>query len=786
MSTSKVLFKPVYDGARVKKRGYRRNEDWDDHKDFILDLVKRKVKQDGILEALKNERGFQAKANQLKRQLGMWGISKKNLKKNQRKWMVLISQKRKSEGKETRFYFSDTGLDVPESQVTGVMRAGLFDIPENLPGSPGELMAETPPPQSEDESGPSGIEATASHSTPVAIEESQESTDVERITEMDLDVEVGMEASANLDPGSESHGQTEFTPTVEAEPQVNILINSSEIDNQVSTDEAESTEVVLQEEPHSEASSSLPFRVVDMLSKPRATKKDVYADMAIRSDYVTAENQTAEGLEEHLKTYAPQIQHISEFATDETGDAYYEISQALDSLTLNDSDELEEVEANNKEYLQYLKEWTDDLKDQAITFLKGLETALRVTRLSFADCFLSVYQLWIQQQGEEPFPYPVSMSIIQGTPIKSVINPKRPILTASEWGEILSLYNRYYEEMKGFATKEKPFITDNDVQSLDQPFEFCSRIAHLEYLYKEFGGSNYLTIASLRAFALMVDHAFDDTPNSKFLLEMSYKAHQAIGMELHQQNAAIALDLSVIRCQEKDYLSALRFQRLFYQIQIRVHGESSTVALQILPDIALSYWKIGEKNAALSVLKMGLRNIGETNFELLDDQEDKYIHLQTLFDIGQLLKRMKCKPERNLVFRFAVGLHQRLISTRQLTMDDDFADACWTSGRMYDALGDKLRAIEMFRYTMEFYGTFYGELYWATISSAGYLCNSVQDRGMALQIVPTIERIWKVCQSSPRQDEDRTYEVFMMYSNMVFRVNGLDHELKNLAQYLIN
>ncbi|KAK6507729.1 hypothetical protein TWF481_006151 [Arthrobotrys musiformis] len=148
MSSSRFNnFKP-YDGTRVQKRGYRKNEVWDEHKDFILDLVQRGEKQKNILAALKNERGFDTNLNQLKSKLGIWGASSKNLSKKQRKWIYLMNQHRHEMGKETIFYFGDTGFPVTESQMGSIMKGGEreFSAMDDIPASPGELEMTTPPP----------------------------------------------------------------------------------------------------------------------------------------------------------------------------------------------------------------------------------------------------------------------------------------------------------------------------------------------------------------------------------------------------------------------------------------------------------------------------------------------------------------------------------------------------------------------------------------------------------------------------------------------------------------
>lgn len=138
----------LYDGAKVQKRAYRRNEVWDEHKDFILDLVQRGEKQRNILEALKTERGFNTNLNQLKSKLGIWGVSNKNLAKKQRKWIYLMNRRRQAEGKETVFYFGDTGQEVTESQLGSIVKGGEreFSAMGNIPASPGELEMVTPPP----------------------------------------------------------------------------------------------------------------------------------------------------------------------------------------------------------------------------------------------------------------------------------------------------------------------------------------------------------------------------------------------------------------------------------------------------------------------------------------------------------------------------------------------------------------------------------------------------------------------------------------------------------------
>ncbi|EPS36322.1 hypothetical protein H072_10203 [Dactylellina haptotyla CBS 200.50] len=766
---SNILFKPVYDGARVQKRSYRRMEAWDDHKEFVLDLWKNKVKHERILETLRTERNFHANANQLKRQLGLWGISKKNLNKKQRKWIIQVTEKRKLEGKATRFYFSDTGLDIPESQLAGVWKAGLEDISDDIPPSPGELLAETPPLEREEVAGPSRNDMEDTHET---------------ADDMDVETATGMIVSA--EPGNEIPPPENMATdiNIDVNTKINIPIVSNEADEEIIREAPESVSGVLEEDIETETSSRIPFQVADILLQRRNTQpmeRSYHAEMGVESDIVNVGGRPIQ----ELSVYEPYISYTPDVAVESTSDAYLEVCESLESLNLSGTDENkndDKARLDPPEYTSQLSNWISIVKHNSRIFLVYLEQALRVTGKQFYECFAYLYLLQTQQGYGEALPYPVLLSIAKKRPIQSLVNPEKAILSTTEWNKILALHQTYYDELKS--------LTDRAIENGDDedPFDFRSKAAHLPYLHRELGDSNYFTISSLGYFAIILYEAMstESTPDQIFVLEMSYKANRAIGMELHEENFKNAHYLSTVRFQNRDFLGALHLQRLACSIESRLHGASSPAVIQMMPDIALSYWKLREKGGALTVLKMCLRLIRETSLQDLEDREDQYIFLSTIFEIGTLLSRMKCKPERDFVFRYAISLYRDYLPIGGTVIDDDFAALCSKMGQMHNFLGDHLESMELLKYASDYFILHYGELYPASISNTKYLCDAAKERGTTMQIFPTVEKLWRVSQTNPRQDEEQAWEIFMMYSNAVFKVNGLDEELRSLARYLTN
>ncbi|KAK6528323.1 hypothetical protein TWF281_009566 [Arthrobotrys megalospora] len=126
MMPERVKFKAF----TTEKRDYVFSAEWDDHKEFILSKVAVKTSQKEIIAALKVEKGVSIKLPQLKRLLGEWGASRRNLNAKQRNLVWTVSQERKAEGKlSTVFQFKSDGRVVPNTQINAALKWGEEEFP---------------------------------------------------------------------------------------------------------------------------------------------------------------------------------------------------------------------------------------------------------------------------------------------------------------------------------------------------------------------------------------------------------------------------------------------------------------------------------------------------------------------------------------------------------------------------------------------------------------------------------------------------------------------------------
>ncbi|KAF3166190.1 hypothetical protein TWF788_000563 [Orbilia oligospora] len=108
-----------------KKRAHVPSTQWNEYKEFIENKLESNSSLQAIIDALKDEKGVTIKMHQLKRCLGDWGLSKRNLKLKQRHFIWSIFQKHKPEGNSGPrpvFFFKDNNRVVPKSQVESALK----------------------------------------------------------------------------------------------------------------------------------------------------------------------------------------------------------------------------------------------------------------------------------------------------------------------------------------------------------------------------------------------------------------------------------------------------------------------------------------------------------------------------------------------------------------------------------------------------------------------------------------------------------------------------------------
>ncbi|KAF3915770.1 hypothetical protein ABW20_dc0107199 [Dactylellina cionopaga] len=128
-------------------RPYRKVDDMKDHKAFILSQRKAGKKHKFILAALKAQKGVTIKPYQLKRMLGIWEASHKNLTKSRKLHIRNGIQKREGFGKQThKIILKRSGREVMQEEMDAITSAtpGYF---RGIMPSPGDAVFSTPTPR---------------------------------------------------------------------------------------------------------------------------------------------------------------------------------------------------------------------------------------------------------------------------------------------------------------------------------------------------------------------------------------------------------------------------------------------------------------------------------------------------------------------------------------------------------------------------------------------------------------------------------------------------------------
>ncbi|KAF3920280.1 hypothetical protein AA313_de0208779 [Arthrobotrys entomopaga] len=107
------------------KRAYASSTQWDAHREFIEEKLENNVSLRAIIEALKDEKDVTIKMHQLKRCLGDWGLSKRNLMLKQRHFIWSVFRQHKSGETSVprpKFFFKRDNQVVSEEQVDEVLK----------------------------------------------------------------------------------------------------------------------------------------------------------------------------------------------------------------------------------------------------------------------------------------------------------------------------------------------------------------------------------------------------------------------------------------------------------------------------------------------------------------------------------------------------------------------------------------------------------------------------------------------------------------------------------------
>ncbi|KAK6525190.1 hypothetical protein TWF694_005336 [Orbilia ellipsospora] len=122
-----------------RKRRYTPNATWDHIKDFVCNEAQNGRAQMSIITGLQ-QRGVDMELYQLKRLLRQWGVSDRNIKQKNRKYIFETEKTARLKGKRIRRWrFRDTGNEVKETQIKRILMADEKEF-ENIESSPGYLV----------------------------------------------------------------------------------------------------------------------------------------------------------------------------------------------------------------------------------------------------------------------------------------------------------------------------------------------------------------------------------------------------------------------------------------------------------------------------------------------------------------------------------------------------------------------------------------------------------------------------------------------------------------------
>ncbi|KAK6513009.1 hypothetical protein TWF506_009171 [Arthrobotrys conoides] len=772
-----------YDGAKVQKRGYRKNEIWDEHKHFILNLVQRGERQRDILEALKTEKGFTTNLNQLKSKLGIWGASNRNLAKKQRKWIYLVNKRRREEGKETAFYYADSKQQVTESQLASIMKGGEAAFAGESVASPGDLEMTTPPP-----SGPD-------------IED-------EDITEDSQELEVQTESP--IDPA-------------EREPEIGTPVLEQE--DVVSPPTSYHTPSIISTGSTQSGFPALKSPIVDNSDKARVSDLPILSpsiDRFVLASPSPASPETPVSFDDIYKKVLQKLDSFHLLATNPPQELRPEAGSMVPISTPNlgydftpqfDLDKGNWPGPNSNEYTDDLGEWMEEEFDDALMHFETVEEMMRVTALPFSVCRDEIIADWINEYDEDPLPYHICSAIVEGRPVPPVSNAsgnppdgisyleqdipldvpfqrndwtpivRHSILTVEEWERIDGLHTKHYAAMLKKCKKiSKSYKHDPAV------VEFRRSGAHLQFLRHTFSEFSYFTVVALAAFASTFYHLTIDDDEAVFVLECAVKAYQTIGLAWHEKARDIYIPFAHLNQTQGNLPTALKYYQHAYAVGAFRYGPESLYCTAFIADIAKLNFQLGRIEEGDKVLKIGLKHIQNAA-----KKGPLYIHgnagsyIIVLQDIATLYKKVKGDKIALVVAKWAAQEFQSFSKViNEVENLGGLAGTITGAGRVYSMVGDHGNAIKMHQWAFDINSTYYGEKDDRAVQSIRSMCKAMGKRGLVMYVVPILEKTWKICQETGDETELKSpaFEVWMDYSKAVLKLSGHGEELKELRKRL--
>lgn len=460
----------------------------------------------------------------------------------------------------------------------------------------------------------------------------------------------------------------------------------------------------------------------------------------------------------------------------------------------------------------------EDIYNDAERFVKIVHHAVENSSVSFAVCRDVIISQWIEHYDEDPLPYHISSAIVNGIPLKPVVNgwedspviklatgpewmgtssdpviqrntwfpaddPPERVLAEEEWERIDYLFTKYYHKLKKFSDK----IARSDGEA-DFVVAFRQRAAHLQKLRSLFGEFNYYTIMALEGFA-DICFLIDTIPNDDvlFIYERAKKAFETFGLTYHESALDLYRQLGVTLTEKRNYLGALEANTAAYKIANFRWGFESVECIEFIADIAVSNFQLGYPDGGYYVLRKGLTHIQSIASKAsADDHWTHYLLGKALIYIAKVCKSVGRQDAATRIGRFSI---QQFMTYKTKYTGTDLSNSGWAPRYMGDAfllLKDYENAAKMFQSSFEVYSDYYGQRDKRTIDAIKDLCKSMRRRGLIMYTVPILERTLMLRSTSGHdQEEDEIgFEIWMRYMETVIQVNGRGGELMDLRKRL--
>ncbi|KAF3930552.1 hypothetical protein ABW19_dt0203115 [Dactylella cylindrospora] len=389
----------IMEGKDRATRGWVETGFWDRYKEFIEGWHKDGHSQTEIIRLLAKEKKVVIKPAQLKKKLAEWGLTRRNLKPDEKLFIYVTFHQRAEEGKESKFRFTDADRkNVGSRQVSGIVKNSKeFGSADPAAAVAACTTIEVYTPKS------NALESE-SESEPESDPKSSDQTQLPEFP----DYEFGGEFLDNL--GFEFQG-IDFGGAGGGDHQYQFSGDMQEL-------------------------------------------MDTFPDLGIKetSDYASPP-VSPPSLVEDLEDEAPRLVEICEQILRSVDDAANAPAEPWRQYHVNLSEEEIQPRA---EYRRDLEGWIDDERHKARGIVSQVATAMEETPgLSLEEASALVLEQHKQLNGMKGLPYEVCLAILdEGSAYRPKnANPGDLVADYFDWTPVFDLYHQYYARMEEFTKR---------------------------------------------------------------------------------------------------------------------------------------------------------------------------------------------------------------------------------------------------------------------------------------------------------------------------------------------